>query len=440
MITAGISTPTAGTNVNSTFTVTGTWSVDQSPDPGFPNDNQFGLTGIFAKIDSVEPPLTPATLSSGGGSGTWSVTLTLPPGAQHGQVFTVHMVCDGVATLSGDGQGGENNTVQIFDTVQVVADQNPPQVVINAFANDKTVDQPPYQVPSVTGQALDSSGVTQVQYTIDNGPRHAVDSVAGAATQVSWSVANLSFDTGTHTLAVIATDAFGNEGTAQTTVTVRVNTPPPPPPPPPITTVNLSYTPTFRHKNWINNVSRVTAGGPDGFNVRLDAIDADLRQAASVVDQIDTALRQAASGLLFGQQTLTPALDFVPLSSPGWFYDTIGTAHPAVDTGGDAVLDLTIPDGVQLVAFRAVGRINATLSVTLFRASLTDPSRPPDQLAQVSDATPGITNPYDVTTGITAAFAVVDNDSFRYYVLASAKDIADATGNSVATVQLAYTG
>jgi hypothetical protein len=432
MFVVNFSTPTPGSAVNNTFTVTGTVGDDGVPSGSFPNESR-ALQEISARFGPTGPDIR----AQGFGTGTWSVTGSLPAGTQGGQTVAVTVTASGVAE---DLDSHDDVEISADSTLQVVAEQTPPQVVINAFANDKTVDQPPYLVPSVTGQALDSSGVTQVQYTIDNGPRHAVDSVTGAATQVTWSVANLSFDTGQHTLAVIATDSFGNEGVAQTTVTVRVSTPPPPPPPPSITPVELSYAPTFKHKNWINNVSRVTAGGPDGFNVRLDAIDADLRQAATVVDQINTALNLAAAGLLFGQQTLTPGLDFVPLSSPGWVYDNIGSAHPPVGSGGDAVMDLTIPDGARLVSFRAIGLINATLSVTLWRASLTDPSQSPDMLAQVSNLTQGITNPYDVTAPVDPAFASVDTDAFRYYVLASATSISDATGNSVATVQLVFTG
>src|SRR5207248_2583009 len=49
---------------------------------------------------------------------------------------------------------------------------------------------------------------------------------------------------------------------------------------------DLSYTPTFFHKPWTDNVSRITAGGEDGFNVRFAAIESDLHQVSTVVDKI----------------------------------------------------------------------------------------------------------------------------------------------------------
>ncbi|MFF5302032.1 hypothetical protein ACFY5F_21950 [Streptomyces sp. NPDC013161] len=207
---------------------------------------------------------------------------------------------------------------------------------------------------------------------------------------------------------------------------------------------DLSYTPTFKPTDWIDNVSRITADGPNGFNVRFDAIASDLHQAAAVVTEIDTALAQPV-GTPTGQQLLTPGLDLVSLpgSGDGWLYDETGAAFPSV--GGSAsvaVMGLSLPADIRLVSFRAVGLWSgapAAFSIALTRAPLANASAAPDKLAEIGTATSAITNPYDLTVPVDASFAAVDPRTYRYCVVATASAIQVAGGTSLATVQLAYT-
>jgi hypothetical protein len=53
----------------------------------------------------------------------------------------------------------------------------------------------------------------------------------------------------------------------------------------------VQFTPTFEHQDWVDNVDRVTAGGPNGFNGRFNALQADLNQMTDVVKTINTALQ-----------------------------------------------------------------------------------------------------------------------------------------------------
>ncbi|MGW3105330.1 hypothetical protein [Streptomyces sp. NPDC001100] len=206
---------------------------------------------------------------------------------------------------------------------------------------------------------------------------------------------------------------------------------------------DLSYTPTFKPTDWIDNVSRITADGPNGFNVRFDAITNDLHRAAAVVTEIDTALAQPV-GVPTGQQLLTPGLDLVSLpgSGDGWLYDETGAAYPSV-TGPDsvAVMGLSLPANIRLVSFRAVGLWHgspATFSIALIRTPLANANAAPDTLAEIGTATSAITNPYDVTVPVDAAFAAVDPQTYRYCVVATASAIQVVVATSLATVQLAY--
>lgn len=443
MFQLGFSTPSPGSSVNASFTVTG-FLFDDGSTAGFPPDAQFSVNGVGVQFGANAPFVLAQE-----GPGTWSATGNLPAGTRPGQAVTVTIRATVLVLSNADPD--LNTSVPLGGTLQVVAEQTPPQVVINPFDGNATVDQTPFRLAMLSGQALDSSGVSRVQFAIDNGPRHDVDSVTGDPSQVSWSKANIDFELGQHTITVFATDQLGNEGSATTTVTVRANLPAPPPPvsalsASPPQPVNLGFTPTFRHTNWVDNVDRIEAGGPNGFNVRFDAIDSDLRQASTVVGQINTALGQLGTAVtVTGQQRLTPGLDLVPLVLPGtnpWTYDANGVAHGAGGTGGGvAVMGLSLPEGITLVSFRAIGLYSgapAELQISLVRSLLTDASQA-DQLATITPATPGFTNPFDLTVPVNTTFAQVDPGRYRYYVVASDALDANPAGTGLSTVQLVYT-
>jgi hypothetical protein len=209
---------------------------------------------------------------------------------------------------------------------------------------------------------------------------------------------------------------------------------------------DVSYNPTFRHKNWINNVDRVRAGGPNGFNVRLDAIDNDLHQLSTVVTQIGAAIDQVAAG--GPPSTVRKRLDVaLAMVSPdsAWFHDRdTGAVRPSGLPGGPALMDLTMPDRIRLRSLRAVGLFPGPpvgLTIRLFRASLANDAQPPDKLAEITGGMPGMTNPYDQTVDVEEAFGTVDLTSFRYVISIAASGISFTNNDTVslAAVQLFYT-
>jgi len=434
MINVGFSTPAPGSGVGRTLTVTGFTEDDGQVDNQ--GHDQFSLLQILVRF----APGTQQVRATVNQDGTWTATGTIPASIRHGDAVEITFIASVLATSShGDPPAG----IDVVETLHLVGEQTPPQVIIDPFVNDRTVDQLPLRLPVVSGRATDSSGVASVQYTIDGGPRLNMDGIIADPTKIEWTKVNLDFGAGQHTLEVIAVDSFGNEGRASTPVTVRVGTTPPPPPPPTGTPVDIGFTPTFRHTNWVNNVDRIEAGGPNGFNVRYDAIDSDLRQMSTVVDQIDTAL--GTPGGTPGPQRLTPGLDFVTVSQGSggdWTYDNTGAVHPAGGTGGgSAVMDLTLPDRIRLLEFRALGLYPGSpvrFTLVLLRSSLTDVSRT-DELTRITVSGSGITNPYDITVPVIEGFASVDNSAFRYYVLGGAELIQTPSAVSVATVQFVYT-
>ncbi|MET7479568.1 hypothetical protein ABZT17_35115 [Streptomyces sp. NPDC005648] len=207
---------------------------------------------------------------------------------------------------------------------------------------------------------------------------------------------------------------------------------------------DLSYTPTFEPTDWIDNVSLITADGPDGFNVRFDAIQGDLHRAATVITEIDAALAQPV-GVPTGRHLLTPGLDLVPVpgAGNGWTYDETGTAHPAV--GGDdsvAVMGLSLPGNTNLLSFRIIGLCYGApgkFRIALIRTPLADAGGTPDQLAEIDNFTSTVTNPFDITVSVDPAFSAVDPETYRYCVVATGRDIQTDDVVGLTTVQLAYT-
>lgn len=432
MFVVTVTSPSVGQGVGDNFNILVTVSDDGTSSGSFASETRR-LQAVSAQVGADGPALLATPLGT-----TWEVSGHLPASAEVGQPVTITVIASGIA----QDATNTNNTKPISSvtTVRVTAAPSPPNVTIAQFDNDETVARLPFRVPLLSGFANDLAGVTKVQYTIDDGPRQDMDVVSGT-TSVNWSVADVEFGAGQHIVTVIATNVFGQEGSLFTTVTVRVNTPPPP------STVNplgLSFTPTFRHKKWHNNVDLIAAGGPNGFNVRYDAIDSDLRQAATVVGQVDTALNQTA-GIQPGQQVLTSPIDLFSFGSPGsilngWFFDSTGAAHPDGGSGGgQVVIGLSLPDDITLTSFRAMGLFNGIrMSVTLFRGSLADRSQT-NLVAQITERTPGLTNPYDLQVPTVAVHAAVDNNRFHYYILVASDLVGSSDQISVATVQLGYT-
>lgn len=80
----------------------------------------------------------------------------------------------------------------------------------------------------------------------------------------------------------------------------------------------VSFEPVFDHQEWVDNVDRVTAGGPNGFNARFNAIVADLNQITQVVQKVDNALeRRPASNQLIQTNVTIPAFSVGPPQTGG---------------------------------------------------------------------------------------------------------------------------
>ena len=217
---------------------------------------------------------------------------------------------------------------------------------------------------------------------------------------------------------------------------------------------DLSFTPTFRHTNWVDNVDRVGAEGPNGMNVRFQEIESDLNQVSTVVAQIGgeiDRIRAVITPPPSSVQTrlvFTPVLQAVPGNGIAWIASGPGVPQAQATAGGPnvvGVMNLALPNGVRLTSLVGHGNSSnvnggaGTVTLTLNRLPLkpTIPAATPTTLATASVSTPGGWNPS--SPAIPANLAVVDLSSFRYVFTATlAPRTGNADGSFLDTIEIVF--
>jgi hypothetical protein len=179
---------------------------------------------------------------------------------------------------------------------------------------------------------------------------------------------------------------------------------------------NITYTRKFQHTDWQDNVDRVQAGGPTGFNQHFHDIEGDFDAISQVVSQINAALIALgqAPPPTATQVTITPAL--VAASSTGWQGGLGVVSKPANQTSAWGVMSVALPTGAVIQSFRATGR-NAgagNLRIALQRQGVV--------LGTPSERIVGLDNitgdPFDQNGAPNAAVATVNNQQFKYFITA----------------------
>lgn len=69
----------------------------------------------------------------------------------------------------------------------------------------------------------------------------------------------------------------------------------------------VDYAPKFQHQDWIDNVDRVQAGSPNGFNSRFHAIEAEFKTLSEVVVKVDGGLDALSTFRAVGATPPPPA-------------------------------------------------------------------------------------------------------------------------------------
>ncbi|MEU2604077.1 hypothetical protein [Streptomyces albus] len=198
---------------------------------------------------------------------------------------------------------------------------------------------------------------------------------------------------------------------------------------------DISFTPTFKHLTWVDNRDRVAAGGPNGFNVRFEALQKDLENLATVIGKVKSAI-EAVSAQPPVQRLLSLTPAFVPMPpNKAWAMDPLGVAvRPSTETSVKGLITLSPPDGVKLLKFRAIGKNTGSgnLRISLFRAPVADGS-----VTELLARIPG-EGAYDEQRPIEAGKDRVDMTSFRYFVIADLSNATTGDTVTVISIQLSY--
>lgn len=113
---------------------------------------------------------------------------------------------------------------------------------------------------------------------------------------------------------------------------------------------DIEFTRTFKHLPWTDNVDRVTAGGDNGFNVRFQALEADLDTLHDRFLKVTAALNSLASGA-GSDRVITVSPLFVSTAGNPWDLSTVGIARKLA-ASSDAI-------GAVQVALPAAGVVSS---------------------------------------------------------------------------------
>ena len=199
---------------------------------------------------------------------------------------------------------------------------------------------------------------------------------------------------------------------------------------------SLSFSRTFQHEDWVDNLDRVQAAGENGFNQRFHTLEADLDAMSDVVEEVETALNTlgAAPPAQELRATFTPTL--VATSGSPWGHGVGFAQKPGGATAAQGMMSVTLPDGVRIRQFRVVGQNSGIgdLRITLLRQSATNPGAASEQIARID----GADDPFDEVVVASAAFETVDTAEFKYYVVARLNNAGAADVVNLVSFQVVY--
>jgi hypothetical protein len=133
---------------------------------------------------------------------------------------------------------------------------------------------------------------------------------------------------------------------------------------------SISYTSQFKHNDWIDFVDSVQAGGANGINGRMHAIEAEFEKLSLVIAQVNASIVIPPPTM-----TLTFAPALLP-NAPGtpWVQSSGIAAKAAGQTAADGWMQLQLPDGVLLQTITIIGAKSGNVgsfNIQLARQALT---------------------------------------------------------------------
>jgi len=192
---------------------------------------------------------------------------------------------------------------------------------------------------------------------------------------------------------------------------------------------DISFTQTFHHTDWVDDIDRVRAAEPNGFNARFAAIETDLAQLSAVVAEVDDVLSHAGS-----RQRLTLPPTLVPTEgATPWLLGSDGSASVVPGSSASGLLNVVLPNGATLLSFRAFGLARgASVSISLSRVQIG--SSTPQVLATVT----GNAIPYNRVALIDPSVPKTSATTSRFLIQATVPVTPADAFVSVGAFQITY--
>jgi len=179
---------------------------------------------------------------------------------------------------------------------------------------------------------------------------------------------------------------------------------------------SISYDPSFQFTPDIDNVTRVQAGGPNGSNVRFQAIKAEFDALHLVVQDIGDAIAQLSVTPPPQARTSTFTPNLFSTSATASFQWGHGDGFASTTAGqiqADGMMDIQLPQGSTINTLRVIGnKGSGNISVDLRRQPIAHGSAP--QVVVTIFVPKSQNGTFDVNLPPTdPALATVDGERFR---------------------------
>lgn len=199
---------------------------------------------------------------------------------------------------------------------------------------------------------------------------------------------------------------------------------------------DITYTRKFQHTDWQDNVDRVQAGGPTGFNQHFHDIEGDFDLLSQTVSQLNAALQALGQKPppVSVKMTLTPNL--IQTAVNGWTHLQGIAQKPPTQTAASGMMSVSFPGSVQVLSLRAVGRNTnpgAPLQISLFRMPISD-SGNREQVAGVT----GTSDPFDLTVPANSGFASIDSATHKCFIQAEVFNTTQTDTVIITAFQITY--
>jgi hypothetical protein len=209
----------------------------------------------------------------------------------------------------------------------------------------------------------------------------------------------------------------------------------------------ISYTPQFSHKDWIDFVDSVQAGGTNGINIRFHGIEAEFTTISSVIAQIAQVLATPP----VTSHTLTLAPTLAATTEPPWQQQIGFVVTATLGSGGAQTMSATaggfmpvsLPNSATIQGLRVTGQsAGGVLTVALQSQPLTGAGAP-TTLLQIFDNFPSVAAAaaFDLPPAPQNASIAVDTVNNKYFITATllgGNTAVSAGGTSLNVFQITY--